>query len=769
MIAAQKTTGLNKVKVCSEGLEARPLRVLYINYLFDKKYSSVGAAVHVKEFMEAANRNGVQVRTYNSNKFSSEDQAVQSSSRAWLKSKLSPYVGQLNAVLSNLSSFRREWRAINEERPDALLVRYNLLNISAVLVAKLRKIPLVLEVNAPMALESRQYHGRGFRLPFIPEWFERLNLKLANRVYTVSEALKSYFVEHGIAADKISIIPNGVNTDRFTPTVDAGDVLAQHKIAGKVVIGFVGSFHYWHGVEYFEDYVKQLCSRYESVHFLFVGNGPLRARLEETFNEQGLSKRVTFAGYVEHERIPNYIAAMDIVVAPYPKMALFYFSPLKLFEYMAAGKAVVSSALGQIKDIVQDGRNGLLFTPGAANEFMLKTARLIEDPDRRAALGSEARALMCGAYSWDVNAQQVISLIRDVSNDPRNAAAVNGKACRKAEGRLMLLTDWVVKDGDWSFLRELKALGFQCQTVGVEITRLYGSNLKRAIYLWTGYFMIGLKGVVRKHDFDYVIAYQAVAGLFYSLLSFLSFGRKPKLILMTFIFKERSNRLYNALRYYFTKMTLSKVDRVICYSRQEAAHYGQLFGKAWRFAFIPFGVNVHRLNELAESERENGDYIFSAGSSNRDYHTLFSAVSGLPNRVVVFAKKFNVAGLTVPANVDIRYDVYGDEYYRYLLGAKIVVIPLDNPEISSGQMVLLESMGLGKPVITSKVWGVVDYVCDGENAVLVAPHDSTALATAIESLLKHPAQRELIARAAQVEVRNRFSVRHMVEHLSEML
>ncbi len=388
------------------------MNVLYINYLFDKKYSSVGAAVHVAEFTKAARDCGLNIKSCDVNKFSGEEQAAQSKVRAWLKTRLSRYVGQLNALLSNLGYFRREWQLVNAEKPDALLVRYNLLNFSAPLIAKLKRLPLVLEVNSPMALENREFNSRTYNLPLVPEWAEKLNLRMATRVYTVSEALKEYFVKNGIDEKKISVVPNGVNIDMFRPDVPAAAVRERYNLSRKVVVGFVGSFHYWHGVEYFPEYVRELAQKHDNVHFLFVGNGPLRENLEAQLSGGDLAEGVSFAGYVAHDEMPAYLAAMDIVVAPYPPMQFFYFSPLKIFEYMAAGKAVVASRVGQIEELVQDGTDGYLFEPGDMAAFAARTSELIAGEELRKTFGKRARDKMCQNYSWRKNAERVAELLK---------------------------------------------------------------------------------------------------------------------------------------------------------------------------------------------------------------------------------------------------------------------------------------------------------------------------------------------------------------------
>lgn len=392
------------------------MKILYINYLFDKKYSSAGAAVHVREFVSAARKSGVNIAVYDLNKFDGEEAAAQSRSRAWLKQKLSRYVSQLNAFISNIGYFRREWKIISAEKPDALLVRYNLLNFSAPLIAKIKKIPLVLEMNSPMALEDRRFNTRTWHLPLLPAWTEKLNLKLADRVFTVSGALKSYFVKQGIGEDKISVVPNGVDIDSFRPEVSGTRIREKFGLEDSVVLGFIGTFHYWHGVDCLEELAEELCRQYDQVRFLLVGDGPLRADLESSFEKKGLAGKVVFTGYVAHDEMPEHLAAMDIVLAPYPVMAFFYFSPLKLFEYMAAGKPVVASRVGQIDEMVEDGVSGLLYEAGDSQQLILKASRLIESAALRANIGKQAREFICRNHSWQVNAEKVLGLIRQSLN-----------------------------------------------------------------------------------------------------------------------------------------------------------------------------------------------------------------------------------------------------------------------------------------------------------------------------------------------------------------
>jgi glycosyltransferase involved in cell wall biosynthesis len=213
---------------------------------------------------------------------------------------------------------------------------------------------------------------------------------------------------------------------------------------------------------------------------------------------------------------------------------------------------------------------------------------------------------------------------------------------------------------------------------------------------------------------------------------------------------------------------LAGIDKVICYSSKEAAYYTELFrAKTGKFVFVRFGVNVDRLNRIFSPASQ--DYVFAAGSSNRDYGTFFNAIKDLDTRVVVVAKRFNLHGHLIPKNVEVLYDVYGDQYYELLKNAQLIVIPLDDPELSSGQMVLLESMGLGKAVIASEVWGVSDYVDDGRNALLVPIHDCVRMKSAIEDLLKDAVRLGEMGVSARQSVQERFSAAEMAKGVSAEL
>jgi len=159
--------------------------------------------------------------------------------------------------------------------------------------------------------------------------------------------------------------------------------------------------------------LEKLVHRYRGLRLVIAGDGPLRGELEHTLKERGLTRSVVFTGWLPHEEVAGLIRQFDVALAPYsqPEHA-FYFSPLKLFEYMSCGVPVVAAALGQIAEIVRDGETGLLYPPDELDALTEACDRLLADPALRQRLGQAAAKEIRGLYTWDQNAARVVELAR---------------------------------------------------------------------------------------------------------------------------------------------------------------------------------------------------------------------------------------------------------------------------------------------------------------------------------------------------------------------
>ena len=324
-------------------------------------------------------------------------------------------------ALHNLRFLKAAADAARKLRPDFIYERYSLWGTAGLRLAKDRSIPLVLEVNAPLAYEQERYRA-GLTCPPLARWVERRIWRKASLLLAVSESLRSQLQRAGVKPEHIRVLPNAVNPRLFHPGVDAERVRERFKLDGRFVVGFVGTFKGWHGVELLLTAFGDLHRADPSTHLLLVGDGPLRPQFEEEVREAGLQDAVTFAKGVAHQDVPHYLAAMDVAIAPYPALEDFYFSPLKVFEYMAASRAVVASRTGQVAEVVVDGVTGLLYEPGDRAGLVNCIQRLQKDAVLRNELGRRAGAA-CSVRTWSQNAARVTDWVKPLVNGKRLVAA----------------------------------------------------------------------------------------------------------------------------------------------------------------------------------------------------------------------------------------------------------------------------------------------------------------------------------------------------------
>jgi glycosyltransferase involved in cell wall biosynthesis len=168
------------------------------------------------------------------------------------------------------------------------------------------------------------------------------------------------------------------------------------------LVAFVGNFYEWHDVATLLDAFARALVAYPDARLVLVGDGSRRQAMMQRATDLGLDHVAQFTGLVTHAEVPPLLAAADIAVVPYPPMETdLWLSPLKLFEYMASGKAIIASAVGQLTEVVQDGRNGLLIPPGDVPAMTAALQRLIGSPALRSQLGQQAREDAVRKHSWE--------------------------------------------------------------------------------------------------------------------------------------------------------------------------------------------------------------------------------------------------------------------------------------------------------------------------------------------------------------------------------
>jgi glycosyltransferase involved in cell wall biosynthesis len=295
-----------------------------------------------------------------------------------------------------LVSLHREWPF------DLIYERYSLWSAAGVRASKRLGVPCVMEVNAPLCQEQATY--RKLVLAAVAECIEREVMTGAQLLVAVSDSVRRHVLSCGARAEQAVEIANGVRLDQFHPAVAAR---APVDLAGRFVVGFTGSLKPWHGTDVLLDGFKLLRLQVPEAHLLIVGEGPMRIWMEGYARGAGIEDAVSFTGWAPYADLPGIVQSMDVAVAPYPPLTDFYFSPLKLYEYLAMGKPVVASAVGQVQELISDGHDGLLAPPGDAGALARRLIELHADPELRARLGRQAAAT-AAAHGWDERAREIL-------------------------------------------------------------------------------------------------------------------------------------------------------------------------------------------------------------------------------------------------------------------------------------------------------------------------------------------------------------------------
>ncbi len=310
---------------------------------------------------------------------------------------------------------------IQANPPDFIYQRYARFSWAGVLASLRTQCPLFLEYNGSEAWVGK--HWDRVNMLDLLERYEQLNLAAAARIFVVSEVERKNLQRVGIAPEKIIVNPNGVDVKAFRPNVGGLEKRADLAVGNEeLLVGFVGTFGPWHGVLVLAEAIKLIPANVP-VRFLLVGTGALHGEMKKLLASEEETGRVVFCGSVEHDEIPALLDACDVLVSPHVPLeggAEFFGSPTKLFEYMAMGKGIVASRLGQIAEVLEHEETALLVSPGSAAELSAAILRLAESRSLRESLGAAARSAAVANHTWTRNAQNILDAYerwRDTTRD----------------------------------------------------------------------------------------------------------------------------------------------------------------------------------------------------------------------------------------------------------------------------------------------------------------------------------------------------------------
>ncbi|MFQ5533345.1 MAG: glycosyltransferase family 4 protein [Sphingomonadales bacterium] len=371
--------------------------------------SKDGQYVHIEELTNALKRRGHELIIVGPAAVERERFGAGAGLVATLKKYMPGAVYELIELAYSVHAYRRLKRALLKHEPDCLYERYNLFMPAGVWLKRRFHLPMLIEVNAPLAQERGRFDG--LSLARLATWSEKFAWRGADLALPVTAVLGRYVNAAGVPEDRIRVMPNGINRAEFEAPGTGETAKARLGLDGQLVLGFTGFMRPWHGLDRVLEFIAASDPR-PRLHFLAVGDGPAREGLEELAKALEITERVTFPGIVARTDIARYIAAFDIALQP---DVAPYASPLKLFEYMAMERAILAPARDNIREVLVDGDNAVLFDPDTDGSFEQALGRLCADGALRTRLGASAgRAISENDYTWDGNARRIEALFKDL-------------------------------------------------------------------------------------------------------------------------------------------------------------------------------------------------------------------------------------------------------------------------------------------------------------------------------------------------------------------
>lgn len=381
------------------------MKILYHHRIRSKD----GQYVHVEEMIAALKALGHEIILVAPMAMEKEEFGADAGMVAWMKRHLPRIVYELLELSYAVLAFFRLRRAVREHRPDCLYERYNLFMPAGVWLKRRYGLPMLLEVNSPLYQERARYDG--IALKRLAQWTQHYTWRGADYVLPVTRVLGDMVAAEGVPEARIRVIPNGINLEHFGTAPDNEAAKSMLGLQSKLVLGFTGFLRDWHGLDSVIDLIAHDDAS-AARHLLVVGDGPARVNLEAQAQRLGIADRVTITGIVGRDEVVRYVAAFDIALQP---AVVAYASPLKLFEYLMLGRAIVAPAQPNIMEILSNGKNAVLFEPERPGALAAAIERVSHDAGLRQRIAAGARASIDEqGLTWHRNAEWVIQLFNEL-------------------------------------------------------------------------------------------------------------------------------------------------------------------------------------------------------------------------------------------------------------------------------------------------------------------------------------------------------------------
>ena len=362
--------------------------------------------VHIYEMVNAFRNLGHEVQMASLVKLKEDTrEKVKGNKWEWIIRFAPNWFYELMGLVYNIYGYRLLCRMIRRNPPDIIYERYALNTFCGIWASRRFNIPFILEVNAPLYIEQSKLGKLTFKN--FARFSERWICSNSTWTITVTEVLRQILIRHGVSAEKIRVMPNGIDPKKINESISGDTVRRKYGLHGKIVLGFVGWFRPWHGLESLLKIMHQNGFAKKNVNLMLVGDGPAYESLYRYAKDNGLLPAVTFTGPVAHGEIPAHIAAMDIAVQP---SATEYACPMKLIEYMGMGKCILATDQANIRELLEDGKTGFLFED--EEELASILLKLLNNPQERNRVGRKVlKFVKRHNLFWENNAKETLSLV----------------------------------------------------------------------------------------------------------------------------------------------------------------------------------------------------------------------------------------------------------------------------------------------------------------------------------------------------------------------
>ncbi len=380
-------------------------KIAFLRTDLSGKVTAGGSLTHIKGFTRGARELGFDVEFFSDYPVISEPITI-----LIRPNPIFDFFDEFQLIDYHFRFYRNTKKIFKKYNPSLIYQRHSIFNASGIALSKYFNIPIILEVNNSEVWGKKNWSRLVFEK--LANKIERTAFENANVISAVSEVTRDQIIPLGANPEKIVVNPNGVDTKIFSPIIEGSLVKEKYNLKDEIIVGFIGTFTKWHGVEVLFEAIQKVLSKEKEIVFILIGDGNLKSNLETRTKELNLNRNVIFTGIIPYSEAPKYLAACDILVSPhlgFESPQRFFGSPTKLFEYMAMGKAIIASDLEQIGKIIHHGVNGMKVKPGDADELADSIIQLINNPTLRSTLGRNARKDAEENFTWKMNAEKVLS------------------------------------------------------------------------------------------------------------------------------------------------------------------------------------------------------------------------------------------------------------------------------------------------------------------------------------------------------------------------